>query len=60
MLNKYAIIDRDGTIILEPTDTKQIDSLEKLQFLNGVIPALKQLISEDYKLINSVKYYGSR
>lgn len=51
MLNKYAFIDRDGTIIFEPLDTQQIDSLEKLQILDGVVFSLKQLIDDDYRLI---------
>jgi len=51
MLNKYAFIDRDGVLIFEPEDTKQIDSLNKLKILDGVIPLLKQLIVDDYKLI---------
>jgi len=51
MLNKYAFIDRDGVLIFEPEDTKQIDSLNKLKILDGVIPVLKQLIVDDYKLI---------
>lgn len=51
MLNKYAFIDRDGTIIFEPLDTQQIDSLEKLQILDGVVFGLKQLVDDGYKLI---------
>lgn len=51
MLNKYAFIDRDGVLIFEPPDTKQIDSLKKLQILDNVIPVLKQLTVDDYKLI---------
>ena len=35
-------IDRDGTLIREPED-EQIDSLENLEFVPGVITALSQL-----------------
>ncbi len=49
--NKYAFIDRDGTLIFEPQDTYQIDSIEKLKILDGVIKGLKELIKRNYKLI---------
>lgn len=48
---KVAFLDRDGSLIYEPPDTKQIDSLERLQILPGVIEGLKKLISQDYKLV---------
>lgn len=48
---KYAFIDRDGVLIFEPQDTFQIDSLEKLEILDGVIEALQKLQSAGYKLI---------
>ena len=47
---KYLFIDRDGTLIVEPED-KQVDSIEKLQFMPGVFTALKKLIDNDFKLI---------
>jgi len=49
--SKYAFLDRDGTLIFEPQDTFQIDSLEKLKVLDGVIEGLKELKSRDYELI---------
>ena len=47
---KAIFIDRDGTIIREPAD-EQIDSLEKLEFVPGVISALRSLTSLDYELV---------
>ena len=36
---RILFLDRDGTLIVEPQD-KQVDSLEKLQLVADVIPAL--------------------
>ncbi|MFA5750790.1 MAG: bifunctional histidinol-phosphatase/imidazoleglycerol-phosphate dehydratase HisB [Candidatus Paceibacterota bacterium] len=48
---KVAFLDRDGVLIYEPQDTKQIDSLEKLQILPKVITGLKTLLNSGYKLV---------
>ena len=50
-LQRVLFIDRDGTIIHEPED-EQIDSLEKLAFLPGVISNLRKLAEEtDYLFV---------
>lgn len=51
-MKKVLFIDRDGTLIVEPQDTFQIDKLETLSFIPGVFRGLG-LISEllDYELV---------
>ncbi|MBU3979479.1 histidinol-phosphate transaminase [Patescibacteria group bacterium] len=48
---KYAFIDRDGTLIFEPPDTHQVDSIEKLNILEGAIKGLKMLKKRGFELI---------
>ena len=49
-MKKAIFIDRDGTIIVEPAD-EQIDSLEKLRFVPGVISSLRELVGKGYELV---------
>lgn len=49
-LKRAIFIDRDGTIIKEPAD-EQIDSLEKLEFVPGVISALQKMTGQGYELV---------
>ena len=48
--HKYLFIDRDGTIIIEPED-KQIDHIDKLDFLPGVFDAHITLQQAGFKLV---------
>jgi len=48
---KYAFLDRDGTLIFEPQDTFQVDSIKKLKILDGVIKGLKTLKKLGFELI---------
>ena len=43
MKKRILFLDRDGTLIKEPPDNYQVDSLEKLEFLPGVIGALRDI-----------------
>lgn len=59
MKQKYAFLDRDGALIYEPPEDEtvsgevpyQIDSLEKLKVLPGVLAGLKALVESGYKLV---------
>lgn len=51
MKNKILFIDRDGTLIDEPINTFQVDSINKLVFKKNVISSLRKLIKIGYKLI---------
>ncbi len=48
---KIAFLDRDGVLVYEPENTKQIDSMDKLQILPGVIAGLKKLLAQGYRLV---------
>lgn len=47
---KILFLDRDGTLINEPKD-KQVDSMEKLSFIPGVISALLRFKEAGYSFI---------
>lgn len=48
---KVAFLDRDGTLLWEPEDTKQIDSLERLRILDGVMDGLRRLQESGFSLV---------
>ncbi|MCQ2065818.1 MAG: bifunctional histidinol-phosphatase/imidazoleglycerol-phosphate dehydratase HisB [Bacteroidaceae bacterium] len=51
MKKRVLFIDRDGTLVMEPSD-EQLDSFEKLQFVPGVIKSLSFLaLRTDFELV---------
>lgn len=50
-MKRALFIDRDGTILVEPPEDFQVDSLEKLEFLAGAISGMKSLAELDYELV---------
>ena len=50
MARKFLFLDRDGTLIEEPDD-QQVDSLNKVKFMPGVIPALIRLKSAGFEFV---------
>lgn len=47
---RIVFVDRDGTIIEEPADF-QIDSFEKIRFVEGVIPAMLKLRDAGFEFV---------
>ena len=50
MSAKVLFIDRDGTLIEEPEDN-QVDAVEKIQLVDGVIPSLLKLAEHGYRFV---------
>ncbi len=50
MSKKVLFIDRDGTLIEEPADF-QVDALEKIRLVEGVIPALLELAQYGFRFV---------
>ncbi len=57
-MKKALFIDRDGTIILEPPIDFQVDSLEKLEFRDGAISAMKHLSTLDFEMVLATNQDG--
>jgi imidazoleglycerol-phosphate dehydratase/histidinol-phosphatase len=52
MRKRVLFLDRDGTIIIEPPVTQQVDSFEKLEFIPQVITALASIArNTDFELV---------
>ncbi len=51
-MKRVLFIDRDGTLINEPLEDEQVDSLEKLEFIPQVFQALHLIASQlEYELV---------
>ncbi len=51
-MKKVLFIDRDGTLVIEPSINFQLDSLEKLEYYPGVFQSLSKIAKElDYVLV---------
>lgn len=57
-MKKALFIDRDGTLIVEPPVDMQVDSLEKLAFVPGVISGLKALCDLEFELVLATNQDG--
>jgi imidazoleglycerol-phosphate dehydratase/histidinol-phosphatase len=58
MTKQALFIDRDGTVIIEPPVDLQVDSLEKLAFVPGVLTALASIARLDYELVLATNQDG--
>jgi imidazoleglycerol-phosphate dehydratase/histidinol-phosphatase len=47
---KVLFVDRDGTLVAEPSD-EQVDRLDKIRLLPGVVPALLAIQRAGYRLV---------
>jgi imidazoleglycerol-phosphate dehydratase/histidinol-phosphatase len=57
-MKRALFVDRDGTIIVEPPVDYQVDSLEKLEFVPGVISALKSISELNFELVMATNQDG--
>lgn len=57
-MKKVIFIDRDGTLIVEPSIDLQVDSLAKLEFIPRAIGALSHIAELDYELVIATNQDG--
>lgn len=51
-MKRALFIDRDGTLVVEPSEDKQLDSLDKLEFVSGVFRGMYRLRQlPDFELV---------
>jgi len=50
-MKKVLFIDRDGTLVIEPPEDYQLDSLEKLAFYPAVFQWMSKIAKLDYELV---------
>ena len=50
-MKKVLFIDRDGTLVIEPPEDYQLDSLEKLEFYSGVFQWMAKIAKLDFELV---------
>ena len=59
-MKRILFIDRDGTLIEEPAD-EQIDSFEKLKFVDGVFRNLSFIREKlDFEFVSSFRHLPER
>lgn len=57
-MKKALFIDRDGTIIREPSPDLQVDCFSKLEFLHGAISGLRNVSGIGYELVMATNQDG--
>jgi len=50
-MKRICFTDRDGTLLIEPSITKQINGLDEMAFLPNVISSLKRLTENGWELV---------
>lgn len=50
-MDKICFVDRDGTLLVEPAETHQINGLEQMDYIPGVISSLKRLVENGWKVV---------